>query len=547
MKKSVYKLTALLMAVLMTTASFTGCASSKASKNSRTDEGKANTTGENGSQGKVIGNGSGDSKWMIGDPDNPIELTVFLNHTWYPIEDFTGIIPEEITKLTGIKLKPVRATDYTQLGVLASSGELPDLIFTSQMMDTLSEPDICYSYNELIDKYNLDWKIPGELITNAKSFSPDDNYYFIMSHTATNKDWQKTKAVPMVATLLYRYDMLEQLGNPQINTLDDLFKVYDMVKDKWPGVTPINFSSETWWLDPFKQWSGCTLQYFIMDGPDDKCRIAAKTDEFKNYLKNCNYMYQKGYFNADNFAWNSAQASADICSGKAFSTVGSTQYGPGSYNSIYDTAPKAELREMKPLSDYPLINTEIGWAATFITKNNKHPEESIRFMQFLFSEEGQKLTQWGREGKEYTLNASGFPEFSKEWKQSIEDNTNSTIYNPWFYFGGSKILEAESRCANEPESFQETNNLIRESYINEPWYAYATPKVNDGDWKVLYDKMVDEVKTGQVKVILSADDAEFDRNYQEFINRLDSIHVDSLAEFMTPRLSEAMKLYADQQ
>ncbi|HCD45971.1 MAG TPA: hypothetical protein DEQ64_20045, partial [Lachnoclostridium sp.] len=202
MKKNVYKLTALIMAALMITASFTGCVSSRDDKNSRTDESKANMTGENGSQGKDDGNVTGDNKWMIGDPENPTELTVFLNHTWYPIEDFTGIIPEEITKRTGIKLKPVRATDYTQLGVLASSGELPDLIFTSQMMDTLSDPDICYSYNELIDKYNLDWEVPGELITNAKCYSPDDNYYFILSHTATNKDWQKTKAVPMVATLL---------------------------------------------------------------------------------------------------------------------------------------------------------------------------------------------------------------------------------------------------------------------------------------------------------------------------------------------------------
>ena len=55
--------------------------------------------------------------------------------------------------------------------------------------------------------------------------------------------------------------------------------------------------------------------------------------------------------------------------------------------------------------------------------------------------------------------------------------------------------------------------------------------------------MTDYIKTGQAKVILSADDAEFDANYQEFIDQLDAMNVDSLAEWMTPRLQEAEKLF----
>ena len=55
--------------------------------------------------------------------------------------------------------------------------------------------------------------------------------------------------------------------------------------------------------------------------------------------------------------------------------------------------------------------------------------------------------------------------------------------------------------------------------------------------------MEDYIKTGQAKVILSADDAEFEKNYEEFIVQLDSLDVDSLAEWMAPRLQEAKKLF----
>lgn len=536
MKRSIQKAAAGILALIMLAGTLIGCGKDAGQETTKSMDPQTTAAAADGAPAGE------ENPWMVGDPENPIELTVFLNHTWYPTEEFEGIIPEEITKRTGIKLKPVRATDDTQLGVLISSGELPDLVFTSKMLDTLSDPDVCYAYNELIDQFNVDWDIDNAHIVNARAFSADDNYYFIHSHAASNEDWAKTRAVPMVATVLYRHDMLEELGNPEVKNLEDLDNLFAAVKEKWPDVVPLNFSVDTWYLNPFKTWNNCSLQYFDVN-ENKECEIVAKTEPFYNYLKYCNSMYQNGYINADNFSWGAQERTASFCSGKVFATVGSTQYGPGYYAAIADTAPEADVREMLPLSDYKLNESDIGWAGTFITKNNKYPEESIRFMQFLFSDEGKKLSQWGREGIDYTLNDMGLPEFSEEWTKSVENDTQKSIYNPWFYFGGSKILEAEARCAVEPENFQISNDAIRESYQNEPWYIYATPKSRDGDYKVIYDKMVDLVKTGQAKVILSADDAEFEKNYNEFISQLDAIDVDSLAEFMTPRLQEALTLF----
>lgn len=535
--RKMHKMAATLLATSMAVSSLAGC-----STQTESNEIKPSETEDEGNQ-ETKAQADPENPWMIGDPDDPIELTVFLNHTWYDTEDFIGIIPEEITKRTGIKLVPTKATDYSQLGVLASSGELPDLVFTSQMLDILSDPEICYSYDELLDQYQVDWDVSESAQVNAKAFSQDDHYYFVFSHTSSNEDWKNTRAVPMVSSVQYRKDILDELGLKEPSNLEELDNVFAKVKEAHPDMTPLVFAVTTWTLEPFWTWNNCTLQYFVLND-DGTCDITAKTEPFYDYLKYCNSMYQKGYINADNFSWESADATAAFSSGKAFARVGNTQgTNMDIINGLADIAPDAEIYEMKPLSDYPLINSEIGWCGTFISKNNKYPEESIRFIQFLFSEEGQKLSQWGREDIEYTLDDRGLPVFADEWQASIDNNTNTQLYNTNFYFGGSKILEAEARCAVQGEQYQDSNDAIRESYDNQEWYVYAEPKASDGDYKVTYDKMKDYVKTGQAKVILSADDAEFEKNYEAFIDQLDAMNVDGLAAFMAPRLQEAKKLF----
>lgn len=505
----------------------------------------ADTVEENPNLGSNFGGPNTEEPWMIGDPDNPIKLSVFLNHTWYGTESFTGIIPEEITKRTGITLEPTKATDYTQLGVMTSSGELPDLVFTSQMLDTLSDPNVSYAYDDLISQYCPTWEVDPSNIINAKAFSSDDHNYFLFSHTSSNKDWENTRAVPMVQSIDYRKDMLDELGMDEPTNLDELNEVFAAVKKKWPDVTPLVFATTTWTLTVFRPYNGCTLQDFVLND-DGTCDFTPKTQAYKDYLKYCNSLYRNGYIQADNFSWESADAQAAMNSGKAFAVCGNTQESGAAYlTSLKETDPNATIWEMKPLSDDKLINSEIGWCGTFITKNNTDPAASIRFMQFLFSDEGQKLSQWGREGIEYTINDKGLPEFSEEWQKSIDNNTNTEIYNTNFYFGGSKILEAEARCAVQPEQYQASNDAIRATYDNQEWYVYASPKESDGEYKEISDKIADYLKTQEAKIILSESDEEFENNYNEEISQLENMGCNKLTEWMGPRLADAKKLFRE--
>ena len=99
----------------------------------------------------------------------PITFTMFVNHTWFWVDSFgERPIDDEITKRTGVSLKITKASDDSQLGILVASGSLPDLIYTYKKANLLTTPELCYTWPELISKYDPGFTLtPYELAVNS--------------------------------------------------------------------------------------------------------------------------------------------------------------------------------------------------------------------------------------------------------------------------------------------------------------------------------------------------------------------------------------------
>ena len=90
---------------------------------------------------------SGDSS-----SEEQVTLDLFVNHTWWPLQSWSGSVPEYITDQTGVNINVTVAADSQQLPLMISSGELPDLIYTDNtgnMISLLSDPDLCWSWEDL--------------------------------------------------------------------------------------------------------------------------------------------------------------------------------------------------------------------------------------------------------------------------------------------------------------------------------------------------------------------------------------------------------------
>jgi putative aldouronate transport system substrate-binding protein len=476
--------------------------------------------------------------------DDVVELTVFIDHTWYDTDQFTGIIPEEITAQTGVRLVPIKAVDAMQLGVMVASNDLPDLIYTSQLGDRLSNPNISYAYNELIEQYAPDFKPSEDQITVAKSMATDGNYYTILNASSTQEEWRNASAgSPTLASLIYRKDILDELGM-EMNTLEDYKKVLGAVKEKYSDMVPLTMEV-TFMVDFFKSniipgWVPTTQGMVEAEG--NKIIHQTSVPEYKDFLKYMNDLYRNGYINPDNFAFTDGTQSEELCTNnKAFSmsfmtgdrdTTLTRDLNANGYEGNFEHA--------LPMSDLSYVTPGTGWSGVYITKNNKNPEASIKLMQWMFSEEGQRVTQWGRKDIEYTLDDKGVPQFSKEWLQARSDGTLTSKYNPNYYFGISGVVEAIGRASGISESANAAMDKIRNNLKVALVPNLVNPK-SDTPESIRMSQVAETVKNYETKIYLSNSDEEFEANVAELYDRLEKLDIKGLEAYYTTQGAEYYK------
>ena len=366
--------------------------------------------------------------------DKQVTLTIFVDHTWIPTDDFTGIIPEEITRLTGVTLDVTYAVDANQLGVLAASGDLPDLVYTQNMIDRMSDANLCYSIEDLIEQYDVDWDITPQQLGIGRGLSQDGKAYTILNHVSTHDDWINSSSAPMVGTLTYRSDIMEEIGNPEITDLDSLYDALALAHEAHPELVTLMLD-QYWNVSVFRYLTGMGGLDFL-EQEDGSYIHFSEDPRYIEILKWLNKCYRAGFLSTDDayFVTGSKAISNDMI----FASTTSTQNGINGQNAdVKKIDPSYEFHELVPWENSSYTVSDFGWSGLFITKQNKDPETSIRFMAWMFSDEAQHLTQMGREGIDYTYDENGKAVFSDEWAAAMADGTHDKKYNPYFYFGGS--------------------------------------------------------------------------------------------------------------
>lgn len=474
--------------------------------------------------------------------ESPKVVTCFINHTWYPVNSFEGIIPDEITRRTGITLDVTIAHDERQLSQLIAQGNLPDIIFTSTMLERLNDPTLCYSYDELLETYQIDWELPAQLRANALTYSSDGQVYALLNNYASNEDWQQTSAVPMISSLVVRQDILDEMGVSDIRTTDALMDVFMQVHEQYPDMVPLTFDINHR-FNIFRCYFGMGILPFLAQ--EDGTQLFYSRDErYHAMLVYLNRLYRSGCMITDSFAASSADSSYLFKAGRSFAYSTCTQNPNLTLsNALTKINPGYQSVELYPLEGSCFDTQGLGWSGTFISRNAKDPETCMRLIAWMYSDEGQYLTEWGREGVDYTLDDNGLPIFSDDVMRSVADNTYNTAYNPWFYFGTSAVVESEGRCALQRDFLPvETYDAIRCQYRIYPWIAAAIAHMPI-DIRVIYERLTNSMPEYETKIILSADDASFERNFDVMLTYLEVMEVARLESWMTNAIPQEYESY----
>lgn len=494
-----------------------------------------------GSGGGESQGASGDAPKVEADENGVKELSIFIDAPWYPVREWKGAVADEITEKTGIKLNVTVATDDKQLPLMISSGDLPDLVFTYSNIDRMSDSKLSYPWNELIEQYAPDFKIDKTRI--AIHTMDDGNFYTVRNSFATQEEMAENKYAigsdgnPGIAV---REDIMEELGSPAIQSPEDFMKVLGMAKSKYPDMVPLIMDKD--WLEQY------FLQQFgveaLLDGwyeKDGKVDYAIRQPEMLEFFKFMNTLYRNGYILGENFAYTNDQIDDQYAtSGKAFAHSHTVSVADTDNIKLKNSGQSYAFKMLpSALSDRTkIVSTGLGFAGTFITKKNKDPEASIKFLQYLASDEGKKLTMFGVEGEHWTWNEKGYPNLKYDPSDSDFINANGI---KWWYLYNDGVTEG---LQGYVEGTQKTRALMerKEITVYKPQLGLIQTQP-DSQQKTTKTKIDEMIKNEKVKIYLAKSEEEVVANYEQMIKTAESMGLNELVDWANGIYQEKKGLF----
>lgn len=316
--------------------------------------------------------------------------------------------------------------DVQQYGVMVASNNLPDSMLwnwnsvqggTAKMF----KDGTIIKLNDLIEKNapNLK-KILDANPQIAKQIKADNGDIYALPHLKVGQYGQYKTFSGMVI----RQDWLEELGLQAPETIDEWETVLRAFKDK-KGVIPFTLNKSA--PLSFADFAGAygvagmstiaNASSFYIDG--GKVKFGPTQPEFKQYLTTMQKWYKEGLIDPD-FASNDTKTmDAKVTSGKAGAFYGYIGGSIGTYTpALQKTDPKAKLSAVQ----YPVLKkgdepkfVQASWEydniGTVITSKNKHAAETVKAIDYLYSDEGAMLKNFGIEGQTYTK-TDGQPKYT---------------------------------------------------------------------------------------------------------------------------------------
>lgn len=330
---------------------------------------------------------------------------------------------KELEKRTGIHADfshPPQGSEKEQFNLLIASRDLPDLV----EYDWLTYPGgpekaindkVIIKLNDLIDKSapNLK-KYLNDHPEVTKQVKTDNGTMYVIPSLGIGQ--KNTFSGPLI-----RKDWLDELGLAVPETLDEWTNVLRVFKSKKgvaaPYTTYIDKADPNKLNDFISGAFGIGRDFYLSNG---KVKYGPMEPAYKDYLNFLRGWYKEGLIDPDFGANDKKTLDAKMTSGKSGTVFGFAGSSIGVYMKAgVEKDPKYNLvgvqyPVLKKGDEPQFVNRDFNYrskGSVAITAANKHPEEAVKWLDFLFSEEGHMLETFGIEGSTYKME-NGYPKYT---------------------------------------------------------------------------------------------------------------------------------------
>ncbi|WP_168120598.1 ABC transporter substrate-binding protein [Paenibacillus sp. HB172176] len=557
---------ALSMMMVLILLIMAACSNSNNSNNSN-DGG--NEGGNNSANNTASNDGANDEDL------EPITIRLVagdVNPSW---DDNQSEVGQELLKRTGVTLKeefPVGGNDADMFSLMVASDEYPDLVMPKGNAGKLVDAGAMIDMRELIDKYapNLK-KIYGDYYNRLNWSEDDDSIYFLPIDGVGQTYFEAGGGFQL------QHKVLEAAGYPEMKTVEDYEAAIKAYIEKNPttedGQPTIGMSLNG------GEWQiliSVTNPAFLATGAPDDGEFYVDQDtleavmhyqrpEEREYFRWLNHMNDIGLLDKESFVQKYDQYKAKIASGRVLGLIdqnwdyGEAENALKAEGKFEDTYARFPITLNDSFQDHSFQGT--GYLAGYgigITKDAKDPVRVIKYLDYLASDEGQVLINWGIEGEHYNVvdGKRVIPEEVQQAKSNDGNNFKKTtgIGNYLIsarYGDGVKDPTGNYYTTTFPDQIvagysdqdKKTLTAYGATTYKDLWpaddafperkygAAWTLPFETGSQANVIFQKTQDIMKKRIPEAILAKPE-DFDKVYDAFLKDLDAAGVDKLnAEF----------------
>lgn len=393
--------------------------SSEASPSSTTEESGAAAESGDESQAETAETG----EFQLPIVDEPTTLSYFvaddsnaaiMTTDWNDNEFY-----QEMERRTGVHLEfeMVSSADYqTNFNLMIASGNLADMIYVgasyyAEGVDAAIDDGYFLDLTDLVDEY----------MPNYEKVRTSDVQYELLSTTDSGRlgavyELRQSKQGPWLG-LWIRQDWLDDLNLDTPVTFDDYHEVLTAFKNEKGATAPLilNFSGSD---GEFGTMSGGlnVLNSWQLD-ETGKVNFGPYMDAWKEYVTIMHQWYTEGLIDPDFMATDERTADmAKVVTGA--SGVFAALY---TMPSVYEAASEDPNMNLAPVNPPVMNEGDEGHIRlrdsytsgnTAISADSENWEVALRWLDYLYTEEGALLANYGVEGDTFEFDENGEPVFT---------------------------------------------------------------------------------------------------------------------------------------
>lgn len=562
------KLGALLLTASLAASMLAGCGGKEDNK----DAGNTNTDAGTGTDD------TGDSA----DSGEVTELT-FYNADLTEDDPWTDPVAQKLTEKTGVKLKvdhPV-GEDKQRISLMIAEQNFPDMIYAKGDAGSLIDAGVMIDMTDLIEEYGPNIKkMYGDEFNKLKYSADDPAIYQLSSYAMGGTKFEDSGTAQVQWAVMKENDYKIPETLEEFEQMLKDYKAAHPTTEDGSDTIGLTLSASDWhWMITLGNPAGYIAEGAPDNGQwliDDSYNASYKFTSLKirEYFKWLNKLYNEGLLDPEFATQTHDDYIAKIASGRVLALL-DTQWdyldaekilkSDGKLEQTYCGLPLTATADLKaPSLMYQGLATGQGVG---ITTACEDPVAAIKFLDYICSDEGQVLVNWGIEGTNYQIDENGHRyRTEEEIKEETENKdykktTGVGFHNYPFPCYGTGVTDStgstyttdskESIIAEYNEEQQAACKAWNVELLVDifpqpsefetpafpPTWAYSMPT----DFVEISNKL-DEIAQASLVGCVIGSEADFDSSYDKMISDLEGSDMEDAAQILTDMVKGKVEL-----